>query len=220
MNYGLEYIKHIVRDLVEDMSEILETEIIVIGKDSSILIATGRLGYLLRDYTMPSGVKKVIANIIQNKRIAFVWDDNQIMFANMVREKVENFDEYLEEMEKRDIGKIKQIFIPILHKDETIGLFVVMANEKTRSLPKETLPAEVKLFRVIGQLLGSKLELLENTELKTVDEVEKEMMINSLKRYGTSSHDITKISEKLGMNRSTFYRKLKKYDIDLQTVGY
>jgi DNA-binding NtrC family response regulator len=44
----------------------------------------------------------------------------------------------------------------------------------------------------------------------TLDDMEKNLIIDSLKRY---SNNLSVVSGKLGITRQTLYNKLKKYDL-------
>ena len=44
----------------------------------------------------------------------------------------------------------------------------------------------------------------------TVEEVEKEMIINSMEKFG---NNLTKVAKSLGLSRGTLYRRLDKYNI-------
>lgn len=46
-----------------------------------------------------------------------------------------------------------------------------------------------------------------------IENYEKEILISMLKKYGDSTENKVKISKKLGMNLSTLYRKLEKYNL-------
>jgi transcriptional regulator with PAS, ATPase and Fis domain len=52
-----------------------------------------------------------------------------------------------------------------------------------------------------------------NTEIKTIETLEKEAIINAIRIYSKRSDTMGKVAEVLGLSRATLYRKIKQYGL-------
>lgn len=75
--------------------------------------------------------------------------------------------------------------------------------------PTEDVDAEF-----VERLLYSRSRLVDSEAVLDIDEYEKQIISNAMKRYEGSRNSKSIAAEKLGISRATLYRKIKKYKLD------
>ncbi|RKQ13240.1 sigma-54 interaction domain-containing protein [Ureibacillus endophyticus] len=70
---------------------------------------------------------------------------------------------------------------------------------------------------VASVLSDSERQVIDNSKilLKTIDELEKQEIINAMIKY---NGNLTQVAKKLNISRATLYRKLKKYDLEKDNI--
>ena len=66
---------------------------------------------------------------------------------------------------------------------------------------------------IIAQKTGRTPDLKSFGSVKTLDEMEKQMIINTIEECGGN---LSRSSEKLGISRATLYRKMEKHGIQIE----
>lgn len=90
-----------------------------------------------------------------------------------------------------------------------------MNMERTSYIGIESIPPRVKQFlpSVSGKGLAEELPVTENSLKEQLRQVEEQILIRMLKRYGNTLEAKRIIAEKLGIGLATLYRKLDAYQI-------
>lgn len=79
--------------------------------------------------------------------------------------------------------------------------------ETSEYIKVKNLPANLKAYRKAAN------RIKENTDIIALEDSEKANIINALNLYGYNDKGIIKAAKKLGISRSTLYRKIAKYQI-------
>lgn len=67
---------------------------------------------------------------------------------------------------------------------------------------------------VVEEILYSGRTFVNSEDVLNIDEYEKQIISNAVKRYGGNRNSKSIAAEKLGISRATLYRKIKKYKLD------
>jgi transcriptional regulator with PAS, ATPase and Fis domain len=77
--------------------------------------------------------------------------------------------------------------------------------ETTSYITLQSLPQRIR---------NASLETTEPISLVTIDEMEKELIQEALKVYGSSVKEKCMVAQVLGIGTATLYRKIKKYGLE------
>ena len=66
----------------------------------------------------------------------------------------------------------------------------------------------------MSDLISFKLDEMYDQEIKTMSDVEKEVIEKAIKKYGTNTEAMKQIADVLNIGIATLYRKVKKYNLN------
>lgn len=216
MSMQINTVKYLLRKMVEDVYGAMGVEMIILDRNIKVLVASGQYEQF-EGRTVTSNYYPELALVMEKDLICYHWGDlGEIEFVNR-NDLKDNYNDLIKEW-KRPIEEVNSVTLPIKSAGEVVGAMALYFNDDMKKQPPVRMYSQIAMIDLLANLIGGKLEYINQAEIRSIEEVEKEMMLKALERYGNSSYDIKKISEKIGMNRSTFYRKCKKYEIDIHSI--
>ena len=217
-------IKIVLNDMMKDLSKTFDTTLMVLDKDNRVLIVEGKnegnvaIGDMVHTKCrFNKDCKFCASTMLDNGMANLCTKKKNLNMISYDRVRV-NFKDILKELEI-NMNDLNTLAIPLGKGSKAIGVIVIVVSDMMKDCMRtDSIQGMLGAFNMMSNLVVDKYELVNDYEIRPIEDVEKEMMITALKRIGNSSYDINIISDKLGMNRSTFYRKCKKYDINIQNI--
>lgn len=208
-------VKSVANKITENLSKMLNTTVIVIDKNNKVLLSEGENKPNIGDIFKMDCSFRTSDSINENEaNLCKIGEDtNNIKFAEIIRDLDGVFDKI--NTSSKDINAI---IFPLGSGAESLGAMIIFLNDELRRIDVEKVQYLIDMMQIISGLLIDKQKQIMSSSLRPIKEVEKEMLIDAIRRIGDSSHDINMASKKLGINRSTFYRKCKKYNIDIHDI--
>lgn len=207
--------KIILNRFTDDLSETLNTTVVVIDKNNKVLLSEGENKPNIGDIFKTDCNFKA-SDLINENEVKLCMgekDTKNIKFADITRDLEGVLNRFNASSEY-----IKAIMFPLGSGIEALGAMIIFLNDELKKMETRRLQYFMNMMQLVSELLVDRQKKLMSSPIRTIEEVEKEMIIDALRRIGDSSHDISIASEKLGINRSTFYRKCKKYGIDIHNI--
>lgn len=199
----------------DDLSETLNTTIVVIDKNNKVLLSEGENKPNIGDIFKIDCNFRASDLINENEaKLCMIGKDTKnIKFAEITSDLEDVLNKFNTSSED-----IKAIMFPLGNGAESLGVMMIFLSDELKRIEIKRLQYFMNMMQLVSELLVDRQKKLMSSPIRTIEEVEKEMIIDALRRIGDSSHDISIASEKLGINRSTFYRKCKKYGIDIHNI--
>ena len=208
-------VKYFLSNLIKDLHITTEAKVVILDRNNRILLVEGDKELSISDLfitdcafdsdeIMSTGKARIC---IKNRCINFV-DYEEL--RNNLQDVLEKF--------KVTLNDLNSIMIPIGSGSEALGTMIFFISDVIKGMGVKKFQYLINTIYLTTKLLVENNNFTSRMDIRPIEDVEKELMITALKRIGNSSYDINIISDKLGMNRSTFYRKCKKYNIDIQNV--
>lgn len=208
--------KIMLHGIIKELSTTLDSGIVVLNRENKVLIAEHMEDVAIGD-TFTTKCRLDSEKLIETGKVNICIGTCEVLLVD--------YNELRKDMKKTlesinvDLNDINYISLPIGQGDNALGVLVVFVNEKLKEdLGVDRFQSLINTFYLTNNLIVDKSQRINEYNIRPIEDIEKEMMITALRRIGNSSYDISIISEKLGMNRSTFYRKCKKYNIDIQSI--
>lgn len=207
--------KIIINKITNDLSEMLNTTVVVIDKNNKVLLSEGKNKLNIGDI-FKTDCNFRASDLINENEVKLCMggkDTKNIKFAEITRDLGGVLNKF--STSSKDINAI---MLPLGSGIESLGAMIIFLNDELKRIEIKRVQYFMNMMQIISELLVDKQKQIMSSSIRTIEEVEKEMIIDALRRIGDSSHDINIASEKLGINRSTFYRKCKKYGIDIHNI--
>lgn len=124
-------------------------------------------------------------------------------YSNLLNKKIESFTKKAKErlLNYSWPGNVRELENCIEYAVNIEGSNYITEN----SLPK--------------RIMQHQLQIKETSRIPTMKEVEKKTIIKALKEFGTGGKAKEKAAKALGIGRSTLYRKIEEFNIDLSQIG-
>lgn len=212
----IQEVKYLLRTMIEDVHGALGVGILVMDTNGKIILASEDLEHY-EGLMSPERYKSELALVMERDIICYRWGDSGTAKYITKEDLRDNYNEIISEWD-REYKDATTITMAIKSGTSVVGAMGLYLSKEMTEQPPVRMFCQIKMIDLIATLIGNRLQYINQVEIRSIEEVEKEMMLKALERYGNSSFDITRISEKLGMNRSTFYRKCKKYEIDIHKI--
>jgi len=111
--------------------------------------------------------------------------------------------------------ELADICTPVKLEDQILGILGVAAfseEQKHNILSKDKYLTE--FIMSMSDLISFKLDEMYDQEIKTMSDVEKEVIEKAIKKYGSNTEAMKQIADVLNIGIATLYRKVKKYNLN------
>jgi len=116
---------------------------------------------------------------------------------------------------RKNCKELADICTPVMLEDQILGILGVAAfseEQKNNILSKDKDLTE--FIKSMSDLISFKLDEMYDQEIKTMSDVEKEVIEKAIKKYGTNTEAMKQIADVLNIGIATLYRKVKKYNLN------
>ncbi len=93
-----------------------------------------------------------------------------------------------------------------------MGVAAFSEEQKHNILSKDKYLTE--FIMSMSDLISFKLDEMYDQEIKTMSDVEKEVIEKAIKKYGSNTEAMKQIADVLNIGIATLYRKVKKYNLN------
>ncbi len=195
MSGQMQAVKYLLRKMVEDVYGALGVEMIVMDINVKVIVASGQYekyeGKIAKNIYYPE-----LALAMEKDLVCYRWSDlGEVEYVNK-NDLKDHYDDVLKEW-RRPLKEVNSVTLPIKSAGKLVGIMALYFNEEMKTQPPEKMYSQISMIDLLASLIGSKLEYINQIEIRSIEEVEKEMMLKALERYGNSSYDIKKITQKL-----------------------
>ncbi|GAA3662605.1 helix-turn-helix domain-containing protein [Asaccharospora irregularis] len=190
-------ITNYIQSICENISNVLNVDVTLVTKDLTRIAGTGifreRIGEKISEEAVYSAVLREGNSYVIDKAVSISCSRCS---------------------HKDHCKELADICTPVKLGDDILGVLGIAAfdeEQKNNLLSKDK---ELTIFiKSMSDLISFRLDELYKQEVKTIDDLEKEAIINAIKKYGSNTEGMKKVADALEIGIATLYRKVKKFDI-------
>lgn len=194
---NLSHITSYIQSICDNISSVLEVDVTLVTKDLTRIAGTGifksKIGELIPQETIYYKVLK------ENKSYIIDTELEQNCIKCSYR---------------KTCKELADICTPVSLGEEVLGVLGIAAFDeiqKNNLLSKDK--ELISFIKSMSDLISFKLDELYKEEVKTMEQLEKEAILNGIKKYGSNTEGMKNIAQALNIGVATLYRKIKKYNI-------
>ena len=194
---NLSHITSYIQSICDNISSVLDVDVTLVTRDLIRIAGTGifkeKIGQKISQEAIYYVVLKENKSYVINRELEY----NCIKCSH-----------------RENCKELADICTPVNLDDEVLGVLGIAAfNEvqKNNLLSKDK--ELMNFIKSMSDLISFKLDELYKEEIKTMEQLEKEAILNGIRRYGSNTEGMKKVAEALNIGIATLYRKIKKYDI-------
>jgi len=194
----LNNITNYIQSICENISNVLDVDVTLVTNDLTRIAGTGIFK------------EKIGETISEKSAYSMVLQTGESYVI------VKELDEKCNNCSNRENCKeLADICTPVMLEDQILGILGVAAfseEQKNNILSKDKDLTE--FIKSMSDLISFKLDEMYDQEIKTMSDVEKEVIEKAIKKYGTNTEAMKQIADVLNIGIATLYRKVKKYNLN------
>jgi transcriptional regulator with PAS, ATPase and Fis domain len=194
----LNNITNYIQSICENISNVLDVDVTLVTNDLTRIAGTG----IFKD--------KIGETITEKSAYSMVLQTGESYVI------VKELDEKCNNCSNRESCKeLADICTPVKLEDQILGILGVAAfseEQKHNILSKDKYLTE--FIMSMSDLISFKLDEMYDQEIKTMSDVEKEVIEKAIKKYGSNTEAMKQIADVLNIGIATLYRKVKKYNLN------
>ncbi|GAA0239548.1 GAF domain-containing protein [Metaclostridioides mangenotii] len=195
---NLNNITNYIQSICENISNVLDVDVTLVTNDLTRIAGTG----IFKD--------KIGETITEKSAYSMVLQTGESYVI------VKELDEKCNNCSNRESCKeLADICTPVKLEDQILGILGVAAfseEQKHNILSKDKYLTE--FIMSMSDLISFKLDEMYDQEIKTMSDVEKEVIEKAIKKYGSNTEAMKQIADVLNIGIATLYRKVKKYNLN------
>ncbi|WP_315166019.1 helix-turn-helix domain-containing protein [Metaclostridioides mangenotii] len=195
---NLNNITNYIQSICENISNVLDVDVTLVTNDLTRIAGTG----IFKD--------KIGETITEKSAYSMVLQTGESYVI------VKELDEKCNNCSNRESCKeLADICTPVKLEDHILGILGVAAfseEQKHNILSKDKYLTE--FIMSMSDLISYKLDEMYDQEIKTMSDVEKEVIEKAIKKYGSNTEAMKQIADVLNIGIATLYRKVKKYNLN------
>ncbi len=195
---NLNNITNYIQSICENISNVLDVDVTLVTNDLTRIAGTGIFK------------EKIGETISEKSAYSMVLQTGESYVI------VKELDEKCNNCSNRENCKeLADICTPVMLEDQILGILGVAAfseEQKNNILSKDKDLTE--FIKSMSDLISFKLDEMYDQEIKTMSDVEKEVIEKAIKKYGTNTEAMKQIADVLNIGIATLYRKVKKYNLN------
>ncbi|WP_304340058.1 helix-turn-helix domain-containing protein [Metaclostridioides mangenotii] len=195
---NLNNITNYIQSICENISNVLDVDVTLVTNDLTRIAGTG----IFKD--------KIGETITEKSAYSMVLQTGESYVI------VKELDEKCNNCSNRESCKeLADICTPVKLEDHILGILGVAAfseEQKHNILSKDKYLTE--FIMSMSDLISFKLDEMYDQEIKTMSDVEKEVIEKAIKKYGSNTEAMKQIADVLNIGIATLYRKVKKYNLN------
>ncbi|WP_024620560.1 helix-turn-helix domain-containing protein [Metaclostridioides mangenotii] len=190
---NLNNITNYIQSICENISNVLDVDVTLVTNDLTRIAGTG----IFKD--------KIGETITEKSAYSMVLQTGESYVI------VKELDEKCNNCSNRESCKeLADICTPVKLEDHILGILGVAAfseEQKHNILSKDKYLTE--FIMSMSDLISFKLDEMYDQEIKTMSDVEKEVIEKAIKKYGSNTEAMKQIADVLNIGIATLYRKVK-----------
>ena len=194
---NLSHITSYIQSICDNISSVLDVDVTLVTRDLIRIAGTGifkeKIGQKISQEAIYYAVLKENKSYVINRELEYSCSKCS---------------------HRENCKELADICTPVNLGDEVLGVLGIAAfneTQKSNLLSKDK--QLIDFIKSMSDLISFKLDELYKEELKTMEQLEKEAILNGIKKYGSTTEGMKNIAEALNIGIATLYRKIKKYDI-------
>jgi transcriptional regulator with PAS, ATPase and Fis domain len=194
----LNNITNYIQSICENISNVLDVDVTLVTNDLTRIAGTG----IFKD--------KIGETITEKSAYSMVLQTGEsYVIIKELDEKCNNCSN------RKSCKELADICTPVKLEDQILGILGVAAfseEQKHNILSKDKYLTE--FIMSMSDLISFKLDEMYDQEIKTMSDVEKEVIEKAIKKYGSNTEAMKQIADVLNIGIATLYRKVKKYNLN------
>jgi transcriptional regulator with PAS, ATPase and Fis domain len=195
---NLNNITNYIQSICENISNVLDVDVTLVTNDLTRIAGTG----IFKD--------KIGETITEKSAYSMVLQTGEsYVIIKELDEKCNNCSN------RKSCKELADICTPVKLEDQILGILGVAAfseEQKHNILSKDKYLTE--FIMSMSDLISFKLDEMYDQEIKTMSDVEKEVIEKAIKKYGSNTEAMKQIADVLNIGIATLYRKVKKYNLN------
>lgn len=115
---------------------------------------------------------------------------------------------------KKDCKELADICTPVMLDKEILGILGIAAFDERQKLNLISKNKDlIEFISRMSDLISFKLDEMYKTEVRTMNDLEKDAIEKAINKYGSNTEGMKKVADALDIGIATLYRKVKKYNI-------
>ena len=115
---------------------------------------------------------------------------------------------------KKDCKELADICTPVMLDNEILGILGIAAFDERQKLNLISKNKDlIEFISRMSDLISFKLDEMYKTEVRTMNDLEKDAIEKAINKYGSNTEGMKKVADALDIGIATLYRKVKKYNI-------
>lgn len=186
-----------IQGICDNMSSVLDVDVTLVSKDLTRIAGTGifkdKIGEKISEEAIYYVVLKEDKPYVINKELEFNCSKCS---------------------HRENCKELADICTPVKLGDQVLGVLGIAAFNEVQKNNLLSKDKELTTFiKSMSDLISFKLDELYKEKIKTMEQLEKEAIINGIKKYGSNTEGMKNLADALNIGIATLYRKIKKYEI-------
>lgn len=194
---NLNDITNYIQSICENISNVLDVDVTLVTKDLVRIAGTGIF-------------KEKIGEKISEETIYYrVLNDGK---SYLIDKEVEQKCSICSH--KKDCKELADICTPVMLDKEILGILGIAAFDERQKLNLISKNKDlIEFISRMSDLISFKLDEMYKTEVRTMNDLEKDAIEKAINKYGSNTEGMKKVADALDIGIATLYRKVKKYNI-------
>ena len=194
---NLNDITNYIQSICENISNVLDVDVTLVTKDLVRIAGTGIF-------------KEKIGEKISEETIYYrvLTDGKSYLIDKEVEQKCSICSH------KKDCKELADICTPVMLDKEILGILGIAAFDERQKLNLISKNKDlIEFISRMSDLISFKLDEMYKTEVRTMNDLEKDAIEKAINKYGSNTEGMKKVADALDIGIATLYRKVKKYNI-------
>lgn len=194
---NLNDITNYIQSICENISNVLDVDVTLVTKNLVRIAGTGIF-------------KEKIGEKISEETIYYrvLTDGKSYLIDKEVEQKCSICSH------KKDCKELADICTPVMLDKEILGILGIAAFDERQKLNLISKNKDlIEFISRMSDLISFKLDEMYKTEVRTMNDLEKDAIEKAINKYGSNTEGMKKVADALDIGIATLYRKVKKYNI-------